>query len=278
MKIVNSANSDKDLNFFLEVIKEDGIVIIKNGVSELVIAEMLGFVRQFKYQPHEEEEIKKRGMRLNNYAENIFNVVTKRPDFLNYYTEGIVGEILKACLNDAYYTSIPPELPNYILRSILARSSKEAMPYHIDSLIPYVGEYVSVMQVSIFLEKSDKERGCTSVALGSHQSGKYAPQFGFEPTLVEAEPGDIAIWDSRLWHATKSNVTNHTRWAMIGTFCRWYLKQGYDYPRALSKDVLESLSLANQIVMGCAASVPLNEFEKTEVKGGVDHLKKYARD
>ena len=278
MKTVISGNSDKGLEFFLEAIREDGIAIIKNGVSESAVREMLSFVKKFKYDANEEEEIKKRGMRLNNYAENIFNVATKRPDFLSYYTEGLVGGILKGCLNDAYYTSIPSELPNYILRNILARSSKEAMPYHIDSLIPYVGEYVSVMQVSIFLEKSDVERGCTSVALGSHQSGKYAPQSGFEPTLVEAEPGDIAIWDSRLWHATTSNVTNYTRWAMIGTFCRWYLKQGYDYPRALGQDVLDSLSLANQIVMGCAASVPLNEFEKTEVKGGIEHLKKHSRD
>jgi len=278
MKTVISGNSDKSLEFFLEAIREDGIAIIKKGVSESAVREMLSFVKKFKYDANQEEEIKKRGMRLNNYAENIFNVATKRPDFLSYYTEGLVGGILKGCLNDTYYTSIPSELPNYILRNILARSSKEAMPYHIDSLIPYVGEYVSVMQVSIFLEKSDVERGCTSVALGSHQSGKYAPQSGFEPTLVEAEPGDIAIWDSRLWHATTSNVTNYTRWAMIGTFCRWYLKQGYDYPRALGQDVLDSLSLANQIVMGCAASVPLNEFEKTEVKGGIEHLKKHSRD
>ena len=272
MKKIASADSGVDPSFFIEKIHTDGIVIIKGGVSSSVVAQILEFIKNFKYTLDEEIEIKKRGMRLNNYGDNIFNVITKRPEFLSFYTEGLIGKILKVCLNDSFYRSIPPEYPNYILRNVLARSSGDAMPFHIDSLIPYVGNCISVMQISIFLEKSDASRGCTKVVLGSHQSGEFAPQSGVESINVEAEAGDVAIWDSRLWHATTTNTTSDTRWALIGTFCRWYLKQGYDYPRAIDSKIIQNMSVANRIVLGCASRVPLNELEKTEVKGGIEFV------
>ena len=271
---VSTNNVDEAcVNFCIDEIKEKGFVILRKVISAELVNEILNFIRCFKYSEDDEIAIKNKGMRLNNFADNIFNVVTKRPDFLNVFIRGIIGSVLKELLNDQYYTSIPPELPNYILRNILARSSKEAMPYHIDNFIPYEGSLVSVMQVSIFLEKSNQDRGCTKVIPGSHLSGKYAPQSGYTPVFVEAEPGDVAMWDSRLWHATSSNVTSYSRWALIATFCRWYIKQGYDYPRAIPKEVFESLPLENKIVLGYASSVPLNEFEKTEVKGGIGNLK-----
>ena len=83
---------------------------------------------------------------------------------------------------------------------MLARSSKDSMPWHIDNFIPYCGKLVSVMQVSIYLEESTLKSGCTRVVPFSHLSGRYSPQTGFftKPVLIEASPGDVPIWDSRL--------------------------------------------------------------------------------
>jgi len=214
-------------------------------------------------------------MRLNNYADNIFDLVSKRTDFLELFTHGSIGKYLKYFLNDKYYKSIDAEYPNYIIRSLLARSSKDSMPWHIDSFIPYCGKLVSVMQVSIYLEKSTLKTGCTRVIPGSHLSGRYSTQtkHGTTPVLLEASPGYVAIWDSRLWHSTTKNTSNNSRWAIIGTFCRWYIKQGFDYPKSLTEKY-KSLSIESQIVLGYASKVPLNEFEKTEVKGSLEELKK----
>jgi hypothetical protein len=260
------------LDAHVKDIKELGFTVLRNAVSKDEVSEILNFIRNFEYAPDELMSIKKFGMRLNNYADNVYNVVTKRPDYLNYFIEGLVGDVLRHFLNDEYYKSIPAELPNYIIRSMLARSSKEEMPYHIDSFIPYGGDYVSVMQASIFLEKSDRLRGCTTVIPRSHLSAKYAPQEQAAPEYVECEAGDVAIWDSRLWHATARNQTDNTRWALIGTFCRWYIKQGFDYPKAISDEIFKNLSVQSKIVLGYASTVPFNEFEKTEIKGSLEQL------
>ncbi|QTN30432.1 phytanoyl-CoA dioxygenase family protein [Rhodoferax sp. AJA081-3] len=133
-------------------------------------------------------------------------------------------------------------MPNYILRAAHFRSSTGAMPYHIDSFIPYGGDYSSVVQCMLFLNHSTSQNGCTLAVPGSHKSAAYAPQ-GFNPQAVaiEAEPGDMVVVDSRIWHATLANEANTSRWALIATFCRWYIKQSYDYPRVLSRAVFDGL-------------------------------------
>jgi ectoine hydroxylase-related dioxygenase (phytanoyl-CoA dioxygenase family) len=256
-------------------IKKNGFVLIKNLIPKKKINEMLKFVKEYGYSKNELEIIKNKGMRLNNYADNIFDLVSKKPQFLELFTHSTIGKYLKYFLNDKYYKSIDAKYPNYIIRSMLARSSKDSMPWHIDNFIPYCGKLVSVMQVSIYLEESTLKSGCTRVVPRSHLSGKYSPQtrFGTKPVLLEASPGDVAIWDSRLWHSTTKNRSNNSRWAIIGTFCRWYIKQGFDYPKSLAEKY-KSLSIESKIVLGYPSKVPLNEFEKTEVKGSLEELKK----
>lgn len=263
----------KQIEESLEKIHSEGYVVLKNAIDSKSIQEILSFIKNYEYTNFEKERIALSKMRLNEYAENLFNVALKKPEYLRYFIRGMQGEIAKSLLNDNYYKTIPPELPNYILRSMLARSSKGAMPYHIDSFIPYTGQTTSVIQMVIFLEKSDAMRGCTKVVGGSHLSGIYAPQNNQDEILVECDPGDIVIWDSRLWHATTENKTEHTRWALICTFCRWYIKQGFDYPRALGLDVYKELDLDERIVFGYASKVPLDELERTEVKGPIELVK-----
>lgn len=259
-----------DIDHYLKKIECDGYVIIKNAINLEIIKEILSFVKNYNYSDAEKKKIEGNKMRLNNYASNLFNVALKRPDFLKYFIRGPQGEIAKKLLNDEYYKTIPGSLPNYILRSMLARSSISEMPYHIDSFIPYRDGPTSVIQMVIFLEKSDISRGCTQVIKGSHKSGRYAPQINNEAQHIECNPGDIAIWDSRLWHATTANTSGETRWALISTFCRWYIKQGFDYPRALDSYVYKNLDIDERIVYGFASTVPLDELERTEVKGSIE--------
>lgn len=259
-----------EISEYLKKIDCDGYVIIKNAVDPKIIDEILCFINNYNYSDEEKKKIESNKMRLNNYANNLFNVALKRPDFLKHFIRGTQGEIAKKLLNDEYYRSIPGSLPNYILRSMLARSSISEMPYHIDSFIPYKEGPTSVIQMVIFLEKSDALRGCTLVVKGSHKSGIYAPQINNEAQHIECNPGDIAIWDSRLWHATTANTSGESRWALISTFCRWYIKQGFDYPRALDANVYKGLDIDERIVYGFASTVPLNELERTEVKGSIE--------
>lgn len=118
----------------------------------------------------------------------------------------------------------------------------------------------------------------TLVVPKSHQTGEYAPQGeNAEAIPLEAEAGDIVIWDSRILHATLENSVKRDRWALITTFCRWYIKQGFDYPRAIPESMFETLDDDEKIVYGYCSYTPLDEFDKTELKSGLDKIKKLSR-
>jgi hypothetical protein len=259
---------------YFEAIRRDGYVLIKQAVANDAVQDLLAYVNSFEYSSTQQAKIDANLQRLNGYADTLYNVAVKRPDILRLFIRGAVGELLKHMLNEKYYQALDPALPNYILRGALFRSSKGAMPYHIDSFIPYGGDYSSVAQCMLFLSNSTAQNGCTLVVPGSHKSSAYAPQ-GFNPQAVqiEAEPGDMIVIDSRLWHATLANDTKADRWALIATFCRWYINQSYDYPRVLSRSLFDSLDDDEKVVFGYCSTVPLDEFEKTELKTGLNKAK-----
>ena len=258
----------------IAAVQQQGYVIIKQAAERSVVKDLLNFALNFEYSEEEKAGLLRKQQRLNGYGQNIFNVAMKRPDTLPIFIRGMHGEILKGLLNDSFYTQIPPQFPNYILRSMLLRSSLGAMPYHIDSFIPYSGSQVSVVQSILFLNDSKIDNGCTLVVPKSHQSGEYAPQGENSDSVpLEAEAGDIVTWDSRLWHATLENKINTPRWALVGTFCRWFIKQGFDYPRSISKSMFDTLDDDEKIVYGYCSYTPSNEFDKTEIKGGLDQIR-----
>ncbi len=259
---------------YLVSIRKDGYVLIKQAVQPDAVKDLLAYVSSFEYSGEQQAKIDANLQRLNGYGSTLYNVASKRPEILRLFIRGVVGDLLKGMLNDKYYHSLSPSLPNYILRAAHFRSSTGAMPYHIDSFIPYGGDYSSVVQCMLFLNHSTKQNGCTLAVPGSHKSAAYAPQ-GFNPQAVpiEAEPGDMVVVDSRIWHATLANEANTNRWALIATFCRWYIKQSYDYPRVLSQAVFDELEDDEKVVFGYCSTVPMDEFEKTELKTGLDKAK-----
>lgn len=255
-------------------IQLEGYTILKKAVLPTIVEDLLNFVSNFTYNFEEQKFLADNQQRLNAYGRNVFNIALKRPDALKLFIRNLPGEIMRGILNDKYYAAIPNELPNYILRSMILRSSMGAMPYHIDSFIPHQGNYTSVLQVALFLNESNIDNGCTLVVPQSHNSGEYAPQ-GNNPNAIPlpAEAGDIVIWDSRLWHATLENKSKKDRWALVGTFCRWYIKQGFDYPRAIPEEMFNSLESDEKIVYGYCSYTPLSEFDKTELKAGLGSIK-----
>src|SRR5260370_15185551 len=133
----------------------------------------------------------------------VYNLQSKDFGFLEALFASAEAEvILKHFLNDEWYRPIPPDQPNYILRSFGAKSSAAAMPLHLDSFVPYQGEHTIAMQYVIVLEDQSPANGCRLVVPGSHQWGQYATQERLKEAVpIESKAGDVVLWDSRLWHA-----------------------------------------------------------------------------
>ena len=213
---------------------------------------------------------------LNRNQPMVYNLQNKDFYFLKLlFSPTVIEQIFAHFLNDQWFKQIPEGAPNYILRSYLGRSSKAALPMHIDSFVPYLGDHVTIMQMIIVLEDMNEANGCTIVVPGSHKSGVYTTPEASQGALpVEAESGDVVIWDSRLWHGTTENPTDSTRWAIIGTFSRWWIKQAFDIPRVLPQEIYNQLSDREKAILGFC-SVPFDtEREGIDMKRGYEGLRK----
>jgi ectoine hydroxylase-related dioxygenase (phytanoyl-CoA dioxygenase family) len=84
--------------------------------------------------------------------------------------------------------------------------------------------------------------------------------------------GDIAIWDSRIWHGTTDNKTESTRWTIIATFTRWWIKQHFDITKALPEEIKNQLSQKEKSILGFASVPYLSEYEGIEIKKGYNEL------
>lgn len=211
---------------------------------------------------------------LNQEQPMVYNLQNKDYFFLNLlFRHQIVEEVLKHFLNDRWYKQIPENEPNYILRSYLARSSAGPLPMHIDSFIPYRGDLAVSMQVAVLLEDATEYNGCTLIVPGSHKSGSYCSQADKEKAVpLIGKAGDLVIWDSRLWHGALENTSNGTRWFLIATFVRWWLKQAFDICQGLPEEIYEKLNDKHRTILGFCSTPYISESDGIDMKRGWDSL------
>ncbi len=97
------------------------------------------------------------------------------------------------------------------------------------------------------------------------------PQASFDTALsLTGKAGDLVFWDSRIWHGARENVTGGTRWSVIATFCRWWIKQAFDIPGNLPQEIYDQLSDRQRAVLGFC-SVPYDDESR-----GIDMKRSYA--
>jgi ectoine hydroxylase-related dioxygenase (phytanoyl-CoA dioxygenase family) len=195
-----------------------------------------------------------------------------------FIDNALIETVLKHFLNDPWYRQIPQDQPNYIMRTLLARSNVRPLALHIDSFVPAPGEFTSIMQVAIPLEDQSPENGCTMVVPGSHRSGRWARQEDLADAVpVSSKAGDLVFWDSRIWHSTSENPSGRSRWSMIYTCTRWWIKQGFDITGTLPQEVYDKLTPSQKAVLGFCSIPPRDESERIDMKRGLDDLESHVR-
>jgi len=256
----------------LKHMQTDGYCMIKNALTKNQLDAALEKVRalaalesrlEYQHVP-----------RLNQDQSMVYNLQNKDIFFLQLlFSLTELQALLIACLNDQWYRNIPENEPNYIMRSYLARDSRDALPLHIDSFIPNMGEHQIAVQIAIVLEPMRAENGATIVVPRTHDSGQYAEQSARDKAVaINADAGDILVWDSRLWHGTTANQTESTRWVLIATFTRWWVKQAFDIPASLPKEIYTDLSDSQRAVLGFCSVPYLDERQGIDMKRGYDQL------
>ena len=258
---------------YKQQIKQEGYCIISQVFNQEQVNELLSKVTDI-YE-NTKDEICQDTPYLNTNQPNVYNLQNKDISFIDTLL-GLkeVEDILIDNLNDRWYKQIPQDQPNYILRSFGARSSNSALPLHIDSFIPYAGEETIAMQIVIVLEDMTIENGCTVAVPGTHQSGKYADNSVYNDAIpLTLKAGDVAIWDSRLWHGTTENKTEGTRWAIIATFTRWWIKQHFNITNSVPESIYNQLPPKYKSILGFGSIPWDDEYKGIELKRGYDEIK-----
>jgi Phytanoyl-CoA dioxygenase (PhyH) len=202
----------------------------------------------------------------------VYNLVNKDVRFLRLLTAPSLKSIFMAKLNDPYYRFLPPHVPNYYLGYYNARSSGAALDLHIDSHVPNLGKHTWSMQAAFMLDPHHIDNGCTTVVPGSHMQGTFTDRGLQKVTSVISEPGDLVLWDSRLWHGTNPNTANTSRWALIATMIMWWVKPAMDLTRSCSEELFQQLTPEEKALLGFCAIPPKDEFSRINTKIGYESL------
>ena len=208
----------------------------------------------------------------------VYNLQNKHIDFIKLLSNTGVQSLLKHFLNDEYYQVQDSSLPNFILSYYNARSSGKFLDLHIDSMVPAAGEFTWAMQAAFVLEDMDEKNGCTVVIPGSHLTGKYTNRQLNKRVPIIAKAGDVAIWDSRLWHGTLDNISGNSRWVLIATFTRWWIKQTMNMTVRLPEEIYGGLTNEEKSMLGFCSIPPVDEYGSIHTKKSHAELKKFVRD
>ncbi len=256
----------------IESIETQGYARLKGVYSERQMDEALERVEYWNSAGRRSE--KEKVPRLDLGQDRVYNIHSKESLFLELlFSSREIETILHRFLSDQWYRAIPEENPNYIMRGFSARSSVGRLPLHIDSFIPFQGPYPVAMQVMIYLEDSTPENGCSVVVPGSHQEAEYCTQDDFESAVpVPANKGDVIIWDSRLWHGALENSSERSRWSLIATFSRWWMKQAFNITGTLPEEIYQGLSEKEKAILGFCSLPFDSEVDGIDAKQGYDSL------
>lgn len=263
----------------LEALAEDGYVVIPGAIPPADVERLLGGLRTLA---ETRPPVQASGTPfLNRGHDLLYNLQREDAAYAWPFTrDPRIMAILMGLLNDVWYRQIPQDRPNFILRSLIGRSSGgQTLPLHIDSFIPSSGRLCHACQISVVLEDQTPERGCTVVVPGSHRSDAYADQAAFDGAVpIVSRAGDMVVWDSRLWHGALGNATGASRWALIATFVRWWMKQNYDVTGTLPQAVYDALDDDERAIFGFCSMPPRDEYQRTDMKSGHADLKPRVED
>jgi hypothetical protein len=270
---------DDQLRPHLDSLAQNGFAILHGLIDAASVGKMLGMTRALHSARARAADIDQPF--LNRGHDVLYNLQRENVDFVRVFTGNpAIMAVLGDLLNDAWYRQIPADRPNFILRALAARSSgPTTLPLHIDSFIPSSGRYCFACQVAVILEDQDEERGCTLVVPGSHRSDRYADQSALADAIpLETRAGDVVIWDGRLWHGALGRRSNESRWSLIATFVRWWMKHNFDLPGTLPQGIYDALTEDEKVVLGYCSIPPRDELDRVDIKAGHEHLKPLVAD
>jgi ectoine hydroxylase-related dioxygenase (phytanoyl-CoA dioxygenase family) len=127
-------------------------------------------------------------------------------------------------------------------------------------LIP---DYHLGLLMTLALDDFTEENGATFYLPGSHRSLEKPSEQEFYAKAVRVcrKAGDAAFFHPRVWHAGGPNHTDKPRRGCTIYACRSWMRQRFDYPRMVNREVLSLLGERGRAFLGFNVRVPTNMRE-----------------
>ena len=220
-------------------IEYNGFTIFRRCIKNSDIKIYLSKIRSF----YKKAKVIKSNQSKNQMKDKyVYHLQAKDIVFWKLIKKSPQLDLISKFLNDEFYRNVPKSHYNFVLNYFNARSAVEKLPLHIDNHIPYIGPKPIAMQMLISLNGQREKNGATFIVPKSHQSGLLPNRDFSNYSTLDLDPGDIVVWDSRLWHGSHKNTSNDERWSIIATFKVWWAKQNFNPLTNINDDIYCKLS------------------------------------
>jgi len=246
--------NDTELNQHLSNIRDKGWTKI-NGVYEESLLERIK--RDFEDQEHHFCKVQQRKGIADQTKNATHHTLLLCPSMLELLEENKIHPLLEAYFGGKYILSTMG------LSRVISDSSVYTQNIHRD-VRTYTADVPLWVNTLIMLDDSTQKNGATYMLEGSHSGGSKPDTDFFYDNAIRAcgKRGDVLVFDGNIWHAAGQNITDKPRHIITPIYCRPFIKQQLDYPRAFGAEFGRSATQHLRQILGYNALVPasLDEF------------------
>jgi ectoine hydroxylase-related dioxygenase (phytanoyl-CoA dioxygenase family) len=255
----------KDKNF--TKLQSDGYLVIKKVFTKKQTYKLKNLCNSIINNKAYYKKIKKPNPskhKLNTLGQDdlIYNLQNKNYEFIKIASNKKILKIVENYLNYGSYRKEQINLHQLTARSPKISGSEQTL--HLDSRMPGLKFPIKIV-VTVMLESFNKKNGTTRLIPKSHLIHRFPNKKDDNKKnikYIKGNPGDILIMNGSLWHAGSKNHTKNSRWGILITYVRWYLKQAFDIPAALPRKIKVKCKNYQLKLLGFYSKPPINEYDR----------------
>lgn len=277
-------NEEKIIISAIKDINEKGYTKIENIIEISIIKKIIRYLNNFEkpFKSNTKKEFKNATV-FHGDSKVINNLHSLDIMFWDLISHPLITKICEEILSKYSYK----DSEGFILIGSAIRilsNKQESQQLHIDSNLPGNNHILS-LQFCIPLDPFDNNNGATQILQGSTEIKEYPPIMSNlnkkqkeKLLILNANPGDLLIFNTSLWHGSSKKSTNKRRAAIFMNFGRWFLKPSFDIPNNIPNNIYSKLNNYQKKIAGCYFQPPFDDNECRGRKSKNPIVRKYIEE
>lgn len=247
-------------------IKKNGYVLLNDVLDEKTCEMYKTMLNDDvkKYSKfHANSEQTDHGLNDKDTEKIVYNLHNKNIKYFDLCDHPSVFPIIKKMLQEgSYQNSKPVNLLGFDARNPSKNSKPQQL--HLDSSLPGQGGYPLMMVAIFMLDDFNKQSGSTRIIPESHLRSDYSEnnkKYDNEIS-IEAKQGSVLIFDGSLWHGGGEKLTEVSRWAVIPSYGRSFIKPAFNFSENIPSNIFNELTNERKEILGLNANPSKDEFTR----------------